>query len=93
MIARYWTVAQKNGAEIPLTGVLLWNRLLWLGVGVVVTLAGYAAFRMQAVTSRASRRASARRARGGGRGGGGRGTAAGRFRSRRSTAAHPRTRG
>ncbi len=37
VLARYWSVAQKNGEEIPLAGVLLWNRALWLGVGVVVT--------------------------------------------------------
>ena len=49
VLARYWSVAQKNTQEIPFEGELLWNRLLWVGVGVVVTLAGYAAFRMQAV--------------------------------------------
>ncbi len=60
VLARYWSVAQKNGQEVPLEGVLLWNRLLWLGVGAIVTLAGYAAFRMQAVTGlRKARRAAA----------------------------------
>ena len=49
VLARYWSVAQKNAQEIPLEGELLWNRMLWLGVGLVVTLAGYAAFRMQTV--------------------------------------------
>ena len=39
VLARYWSVAQKNAQQIPLEGELLWNRLLWLGVGVVVTLA------------------------------------------------------
>ncbi|MCC6192943.1 MAG: ABC transporter permease, partial [Burkholderiales bacterium] len=51
VLARYWSVAQKNTEEIPLAGELLWNRALWLGIGLVVTLAGYAAFRTQAVTS------------------------------------------
>jgi ABC-type transport system involved in multi-copper enzyme maturation permease subunit len=56
VVARYWSVAQKNAQEIALTDELLWNRLLWMGVGVVVTLAGYAAFRMQAVTSSGARK-------------------------------------
>ena len=65
VLARYWSVAQKNTQEIPLAGELLWNRALWLGLGVVVTLAGYAAFRMQAVSSLPSRkRTTGRRAAG-----------------------------
>jgi len=60
VVARYWTVAQKNGEEIPLAGMLLWNRALWMGLGLVVTVGGYFAFRMQAVTSgRARHRAAA----------------------------------
>ena len=55
VFTRYWTVAQKNTAPIPLAGVLLWNRMLWLAVGIVVTVLGYLAFRMQAVTSRRQR--------------------------------------
>src|SRR4029453_19160624 len=56
VLARYWSVAQKNTQEIALEGEFLWNRLLWLAVGVVVTLAGYAAFRMQAVGPTLSRK-------------------------------------
>jgi len=56
---RYWSVAQKNGQEIPLGGEVLWNRLLWLGVGLAVTLAGYGAFRMQAVGPTRERRTGA----------------------------------
>ena len=59
VVARYWTVAQKNGEEIPLAGMLLWNRALWMGLGLVVTVGGYFAFRMQAVTSRRARRRAA----------------------------------
>lgn len=59
VLTRYWTVAQRNSDEIPLAGVLAWNRALWLGVGVVVTAAGFAAFRMQAPAARPGRRAAA----------------------------------
>ena len=51
VVVRYWTVAQKNGEEIPFAGALLWNRALWAGLGLVVTVAGYLAFRMQTVAS------------------------------------------
>ena len=57
VFARYWTVAQKNSEEIALAGVVLWNRALWMGLGLLVVAAGYAMFRMQAVTAgRAGRR-------------------------------------
>lgn len=60
VLARYWSVAQKNVEQIPLEGVLLWNRLLWCGIGVVATALGYMAFRMQAVTGgRRDKRAAA----------------------------------
>jgi len=62
LTARYWSVAQKNTMEIPLEGVLLWNRLLWLGIGLLVTVIGYRMFRMEAVTSGRAGKADAARA-------------------------------
>ena len=57
---RYWSVAQKNGEQVPLAGVLLWNRALWLGLGAIVTGLGYRAFRMEsAAPSRRRRRSKA----------------------------------
>ncbi|MEM6966809.1 MAG: hypothetical protein AAF573_18740 [Bacteroidota bacterium] len=32
---RYWTVAEKNSQLVSLTGVMLWNRLLWMGVSLL----------------------------------------------------------
>lgn len=34
---RYWTMAERNGSLPPLEGALLWNRLIWLGVGLGLT--------------------------------------------------------
>lgn len=34
LATRYWTVAERNTSLIPLDGVLLYNRVLWLGVGL-----------------------------------------------------------
>ena len=56
VLTRYWSVAQKNEQQIPLEGVLLWNRLLWVGIGVVVTFVGYRAFRMESVAPALRRR-------------------------------------
>ena len=33
---RYWTVDDKNTQYVTLTGMMLWNRLLWLSVSAVV---------------------------------------------------------
>lgn len=33
---RYWTVAEKNAQYLTLTGLMLWNRLIWLGVGLLI---------------------------------------------------------
>lgn len=33
-VSRYWTVFEKNNETITLTGDLLLNRLLWLGIGI-----------------------------------------------------------
>jgi ABC-2 type transport system permease protein len=41
---KYWTVAEKNQLAIGYSGLLLWNRLLWLGVGVLFLLFAYSRF-------------------------------------------------
>lgn len=38
LMTKYFTVADKNTSALTLTGFMLWNRLLWLGVGAVVFL-------------------------------------------------------
>src|SRR6185369_9997755 len=39
LVTEYWTIAERNTLPIPFEGLLLWNRLLWLGVALV--LSGY----------------------------------------------------
>ncbi|MEP7100648.1 MAG: M1 family aminopeptidase, partial [Burkholderiales bacterium] len=36
VLTEYWTIAERNTRLIPLEGVLLWNRALWVGVGLLV---------------------------------------------------------
>ncbi len=35
LATKYWTVAEKNSNSLGLSGLMLWNRLLWIGVGVL----------------------------------------------------------
>jgi ABC-type transport system involved in multi-copper enzyme maturation permease subunit len=32
----YWTIAERNTLTLPFGGILLWNRLLWMGVGAAL---------------------------------------------------------
>ncbi len=38
-VARYWTIDEKNNQMLTFSGVVLYNRLIWLSVGVLVLLA------------------------------------------------------
>jgi ABC-2 type transport system permease protein len=44
LVTRYWTVADKNSLSIGFQGLLLWNRLLWIGVGCLTFAAAYFRF-------------------------------------------------
>lgn len=46
---QYWTVAEQNSMVVPIEGVVLWNRLLWLGVGIVTLIIGYFSFSFNVV--------------------------------------------
>jgi ABC-2 type transport system permease protein len=43
-ITQYWSPFQRNTQLIPLSGILLLNRLLWLGLGGIVLAITYATF-------------------------------------------------
>ncbi|HLW54488.1 MAG TPA: M1 family aminopeptidase [Candidatus Angelobacter sp.] len=53
LVTKYWTVAEKNTISAGWTGIMLWNRLLWLGVGIAVFLFGYFRFSFAEKRSRA----------------------------------------
>jgi len=38
---KYWTVADKNSLTLGYSGLMLWNRLIWLGVGTLVFVFAY----------------------------------------------------
>jgi ABC-2 type transport system permease protein len=43
-VTRYWTVVEKNKLLMPWSGVFLYNRLLWTGVGLLALVVVYALF-------------------------------------------------
>lgn len=51
---RYWTVAEKNAQYVTLSGMMLWNRLIWLGAGVIVLSLACWRFSFSERVSRAS---------------------------------------
>lgn len=55
-ITRYWTEVERNTQMIPLEGTLLYNRLFWIGLGVVAMAVGYYSFKFSAVRDKASRK-------------------------------------
>ena len=43
-VTKYWTVVDKNTMLLPVSGPLLWNRMLWVAVSIGVFLFGYFRF-------------------------------------------------
>jgi ABC-2 type transport system permease protein len=56
-LSRYWTAVESNTLIPPLSGLLLYNRLLWLGFAVMVFVFGFLRFRFTQPAIRRSRRA------------------------------------
>jgi ABC-2 type transport system permease protein len=46
LVTRYWSLAEKNTRLVPIADEVLWNRALWLAVGIVIFGACFARFRM-----------------------------------------------
>ncbi len=47
-ITRYWTVVERNSKHLEWTGIFLYNRLLWIGIGLAALAVTYALFPMSA---------------------------------------------
>ncbi len=43
-ITKYWTIDEQNQLSIPFTGVILYNRLIWIGMGILLLLLTYVLF-------------------------------------------------
>lgn len=44
-ITKFWSPSEQNTLAIPFEGVLLYNRLLWLGIGIGITLLTFLRFK------------------------------------------------
>jgi ABC-type transport system involved in multi-copper enzyme maturation permease subunit len=44
-LTEYWTIAERNTRLLPFEGLLLWNRVLWIGIGAALVAFCYARFR------------------------------------------------
>jgi ABC-2 type transport system permease protein len=49
-ITRYWTPVEQNTLQLPWTGVCLYNRLVWIGVGILSLIVVYALFPLSVET-------------------------------------------
>ena len=45
LVTKYWTAAERNTLNPPLEGVLLWNRVIWVGVGAALLAGAYLLYR------------------------------------------------
>src|SRR6201996_2501139 len=61
-VTRYWTVVEKNTQLLHWTGVFLYNRLVWTGLGLISLIAVFALFPMsvEALTAVSSKRRAAK---------------------------------
>ena len=60
LLTRYWTVSEQNSRAVTLSGVLLHNRLLWMGVGVCFLVFTFARFRFLHTLEPRERRSAAK---------------------------------
>ena len=48
----HWTPAERNSMMLPIESMLLYNRFIWIGVGIVALAVGYIGFSFNVVRSR-----------------------------------------
>ncbi len=60
-ITESWNVAMKNSEMISFTGLLLYNKLLWLLFGLIILLIGYYKFNFNIVSSRSYKKGKSKK--------------------------------
>lgn len=55
-LTQYWTPFQRNTQLVPMTGVLLWNRILWFALGAAILVFTYFRFSFTYAASKRSRK-------------------------------------
>ena len=59
MVTKYWTAAERNSQLPPLRGILLENRLIWLGLATALFVLAYLVFRFEATDNSRRRKSTA----------------------------------
>ncbi|MEO1805441.1 MAG: aminopeptidase, partial [Bacteroidota bacterium] len=54
-VARYWTISEQNTRLLPLAGLVLQNRLIWLGIAAAALATTYFTFSFSTPRKRASK--------------------------------------
>lgn len=49
IISQYWSITERNSLMIAFEGVLLYNRVIWTGIGILALCIGYYRFRFTVV--------------------------------------------
>lgn len=60
LAAKYWTVAERNALTPAIEGLLLWNRMIVIGLGAAFLILPYALFRFQSAALSGKRAGRAR---------------------------------
>ncbi|MEL6562187.1 MAG: ABC transporter permease, partial [Bacteroidota bacterium] len=58
VITQYWTVVEQNSQVIPLEGVVLYNRLLWLAIGILALVITFWKFSFDSNPSKKTKKAA-----------------------------------
>ena len=56
LATRYWTVFDKNTKLLPIEGIFLWNRILWVGVALAILAFAYWKFEFTTGTRKARKK-------------------------------------
>ncbi len=51
-----WTTIDRNSLMVPLEGVLLYNRIIWIGIGIAALLVGHYLFKFNVLKGKASKK-------------------------------------
>ncbi|HEX2327151.1 MAG TPA: M1 family aminopeptidase [Candidatus Angelobacter sp.] len=54
IVSKYWTVADKNSLPVSFSGLMLWNRLLWMAVALIIFVFSYFKFSFTEKASKAT---------------------------------------
>jgi len=55
VVTQFWTVAERNSLALPMGGLFLYNRLIWISIGCIAMAIGYIRFEFKLVRKKVSK--------------------------------------